>query len=123
DTGTDCVSTSMRHGCKTLTQFEILPKPPGSRADDNPWPEWPHIYTIDYGQEEAKARFGDDPRRYQVMTKKFTGDGNGHVKELHTSEIEWVTNDDGRKVPQEIEGTEKVWKADLVLLALGFLGP
>lgn len=123
DTGTDCVSTSMRHGCKSLTQFEILPKPPDSRSDDNPWPEWPNIYKVDYGQEEAKARFGDDPRQYQVMTKKFVGDGNGNIKELHTVEIEWVTNDDGRKVPNEIEGTEKVWEADLVLLALGFLGP
>lgn len=123
DTGTDCVSTSMRHGCKSLTQFEILPKPPDSRGDDNPWPEWPNIYKVDYGQEEAKARFGDDPRQYQVMTKKFVGDGEGNIKELHTVEIEWVTNDDGRKVPQEIEGTEKVWEADLVLLAMGFLGP
>ncbi len=123
DTGTDCVSTSMRHGCKTLTQFEILPKPPESRGEDNPWPEWPHIYKVDYGQEEAKARFGDDPREYQVMTKKFVGDGEGNVKELHTVRIEWKTNEDGRKVPEEIPGTEKVWKADLVLLAMGFLGP
>jgi glutamate synthase (NADPH/NADH) small chain len=123
DTGTDCVSTSMRHNCKSVTQFEILPKPPESRSDDNPWPEWPNVYTIDYGQEEAQARFGDDPREYQVMTKKFVGDGNGNVKELHTVEIEWETNDDGRKVPKEIPGTEKVWKADLVLLAMGYLGP
>ena len=123
DTGTDCVSTSMRHGCKSLTQFEILPKPPDSRGDDNPWPEWPNVYKVDYGQEEAKARFGDDPRQYQVMTKKFVGDGNGNIKELHTVEIEWVTSEDGRKVPQEIEGTKKVWEADLVLLAMGFLGP
>lgn len=123
DTGTDCVSTSMRHNCKSLTQFEILPKPPESRSDDNPWPEWPNVYTIDYGQEEAQARFGDDPREYQVMTKKFVGDGDGNVKELHTVEIEWETNDDGRKAPKEIPGTKKVWEADLVLLAMGFLGP
>ncbi|MEL7833699.1 glutamate synthase subunit beta [Fodinibius sp. Rm-B-1B1-1] len=123
DTGTDCVSTSMRHDCKSLTQFEILPKPPESRSDDNPWPEWPHIYKVDYGQEEAKVRFGEDPRKYQVMTKKFVGDGDGNVKELHTVEIEWETNDDGRKLPKEISGTEKVWKADLVLLAMGFSGP
>lgn len=123
DTGTDCVSTSMRHKCKNLTQFEILPKPPGERAEDNPWPQWPNIYKVDYGQEEAASKFGDDPRQYQVMTKKFVGDGNGNVKELHTVEIEWVTGDNGRKKPQEIEGTEKVWKADLVLLAMGFLGP
>lgn len=123
DTGTDCVSTSMRHGCKNLTQFEILPKPPDSRSDDNPWPEWPHIYKVDYGQEEAAARFGDDPREYQVMTKKFVGDDNGHVKALHTVEVEWKTNDQGRKVPQEVPGTEQIWEADLVLLAMGFLGP
>lgn len=123
DTGTDCVSTAMRHNCKSLTQFEILSKPPESRSDDNPWPEWPNVYTIDYGQEEAKARFGDDPRRYRVMTKKFGGDDDGRVTELHTVEIEWEKNEDGRKIPLEIAGTEKVWKADLVLLALGFLGP
>ncbi|MGM0545811.1 MAG: glutamate synthase subunit beta [Bacteroidota bacterium] len=123
DTGTDCVSTSLRHGCKSLTQFEILPKPPENRSDENPWPEWPHIYKVDYGQEEAKARFGGDPRKYQVMTKKFVGDKNGKVKELHTVQIEWETNDDGQKVPTEIAGTEKVWKADLVLFAMGFLGP
>jgi glutamate synthase (NADPH/NADH) small chain len=123
DTGTDCVSTSMRHGCKNLTQFEILPKPPNERADENPWPQWPNVYKVDYGQEEAASVFGNDPRQYQVMTKKFVSDGNGNVKELHTVEIEWVTNENGRKSPKEIEGTEKVWKADLVLLAMGFLGP
>lgn len=123
DTGTDCVSTSMRHNCNSLTQFEILPKPPKSRSDGNPWPEWPNVYKVDYGQEEAQAHFGNDPRKYEVMTKKFVGDDDGHVKELHTVEIEWVSNDDGQKIPKEISGTEKVWKADLVLLALGFLGP
>jgi glutamate synthase (NADPH) small chain len=123
DTGTDCVSTSMRHNCKNVTQFEILPKPPGHRSEDNPWPQWPNIYKVDYGQEEAKSVFGDDPRQYEVMTKKFTGDGNGNVKELHTVQIEWVNDENGRKRLQEIEGTEKVWKADLVLLSMGFLGP
>ncbi|TVQ04744.1 MAG: glutamate synthase subunit beta [Balneolaceae bacterium] len=123
DTGTDCVSTSMRHNCKNVTQFEILPKPPDHRSMDNPWPQWPNIYKVDYGQEEAKSVFGDDPRQYQVMTKKFTGDGNGNVKELHTVQIEWVKDENGRKMPNEIEGTEKVWKADLVLLSMGFLGP
>lgn len=123
DTGTDCVSTSMRHECENLTQFEILPKPPDQRADENPWPQWPNIYKVDYGQEEAASVFGDDPRKYQVMTKKFVGDNNGNVKELHTVQIEWVTNENGRKSPKEIEGTEKVWKADLILLAMGFLGP
>lgn len=123
DTGTDCVSTSMRHNCKNLTQFEILPKPPDQRAEENPWPQWPNIYKVDYGQEEAKSIFGDDPRQYQVMTKKFVGDDDGNVKELHTVQIEWVSGENGRKMPKEIEGTEKVWKADLVLLAMGFLGP
>ncbi|NGP89410.1 glutamate synthase subunit beta [Fodinibius halophilus] len=123
DTGTDCVSTSMRHGCKDITQFEILPKPPGNRSTDNPWPEWPHIYKVDYGQEEAKAKFGDDPREYQVMTKKFVGDDKGNVTALHTVEVEWKTDGKGQKVPKEIPGTEKVWEADLILLALGFLGP
>lgn len=123
DTGTDCVSTAMRHECKTLTQFEILPKPPDERAPENPWPEWPNVYKVDYGQQEAKAKFGDDPRQYQVMTKKFVGDEDGNVKELHTVQVEWQEDENGRRIPKEIEGTEKVWKADLVLLALGFLGP
>lgn len=123
DTGTDCVATSMRHGCKSLFQFEILSKPPLERSSDNPWPEWPRVYTLSYGQEEAKAVFGDDPRKYQVMTKKFVSDENGNVKELHTVEIKWKAGDNGTVAFEEIVGTEKVWKADLVLLALGFLGP
>lgn len=123
DTGTDCVSTSLRHKCKSLTQFEILPKPPSDRADGNPWPEWPNVYKLDYGQEEARNKFGDDPREYEVMTKKFVGDGNGNVKELHTVQIKWEKGSDGRMKPVEVEGSQKVWKADLVLLAMGFLGP
>jgi glutamate synthase (NADPH/NADH) small chain len=123
DTGTDCVGTSMRHQCKTLVQFEILPRPPDTRPPDNPWPEWPKIYRLDYGQEEVKARFGDDPRRYLIMTERFIRDENGRVKELHTVDIEWGKDDKGRFGPQRIPGTEKVWPADLVLLAMGFLGP
>ena len=123
DTGTDCVGTSMRHGCASLTQFEILPRPPDERAPDNPWPEWPKIYLLDYGQAEAKARFGDDPRKYLIMTQKFAGDDDGHVKELHTVEIEWAKGNNGRPFPKEIPGTEKIWPAELVLLAMGFLGP
>ena len=123
DTGTDCVSTSLRHNCKSLTQFEILPKPPEDRSGNNPWPEWPNIYKLDYGQEEAKNKFGDDPRQYEVMTKKFVGNSKGQVKELHTVQITWETGNNGRMAPKEIEGSEKVWKADLVLLAMGFLGP
>ena len=122
DTGTDCVGTSMRHGCGSLVQFEILPMPPLARAADNPWPQWPKVYKLDYGQEEAAALFGQDPREYLIQTKKFVGDDNGHVKELHTVRIEWV-KDNGRTIPRDIPGSERVFPAQLVLLAMGFLGP
>ncbi|HXF63658.1 MAG TPA: glutamate synthase subunit beta [Caldilineaceae bacterium] len=123
DTGTDCVGTAMRHKCRSLNQFEILPQPPMSRAPDNPWPEWPKVYKLDYGQAEAKARFGRDPRTYLISTKRFVGDENGHVKELHTVDIEWVKDANGRFQLQEVPGSERVWPAQLVLLAMGFLGP
>jgi glutamate synthase (NADPH/NADH) small chain len=123
DTGTDCVGTSMRHGCKSLVQLEILPRPPMERASDNPWPEWPKVYRLDYGQEEAASMFGDDPRVYLTTAKKFVGDDNGQVKEVHTVEIEWTKNDKGQFVPKEVPGTEKIRPAQLVLLAMGFLGP
>ena len=122
DTGTDCVGTSMRHGCRSLVQFEILPKPPMERAPDNPWPQWPKVCRPDYGQEEAAALFGDDPRTYLISTKKFVGDEHGHVKELHTVRIEWV-KDNGRFTMKEVPGSEQVFPAQLVLLAMGFLGP
>ena len=123
DTGTDCCGTSLRHGCKTLAQFEIMPRPPEERAESNPWPQWPNVYKLDYGQEEAKARFGDDPRTYLIMTQKFVADDEGNVKELHTVNIEWDKDENGRFVPKPIEGSEKIWPADLVLLAMGFRGP
>ena len=123
DTGTDCVGTSMRHGCKSLLQIEILPKPPLERAADNPWPEWPKTYRLDYGQEEAAAKFGADPRIYLTTVKKFIGDASGAVKELVTVEIEWEKNDKGQFIPKEQAGTEKTIPAQLVLLAMGFLGP
>jgi glutamate synthase (NADPH/NADH) small chain len=122
DTGTDCVGTAMRHGCKSLVQFEIMSRPPDARAADNPWPQWPRVYQLDYGQEEAAAVFGADPRRYAVVTKRFVGDESGAIKELHTVEIEWH-RDGGKMTMREIPGTEKVWPADLVFLAMGFLGP
>jgi len=123
DTGTDCVATAMRHGCSNLFQFEILGKPPLVRASDNPWPQWPRVYTLSYGQEEAKAIFGDDPRHYQISTIKFAGDESGNVKELHTVNIEWQYGDNGRPKLIEIPDTQRIWKTELVLLALGFLGP
>lgn len=123
DTGTDCVGTSMRHGCKSLIQLEILPKPPESRAPDNPWPQWPKVYKLDYGQEEAAALFGADPRQYLVTAKKFEDDGKGNVKAIHIVRIEWAKNEKGQFIPKEIAGSEKVLPAQLVLLAMGFLGP
>ena len=123
DTGTDCVGTSMRHGCKGLVQIEILPKPPMDRAQDNPWPEWPKVYKMDYGQEEAAAKFGGDPRVYLTTAKRFVGDDNGTVREVHTVQIQWERNDKGQFIPKEVPGTEKVVSAQLVLLAMGFLGP
>jgi glutamate synthase (NADPH) small chain len=123
DTGTDCVGTSMRHGCKSLLQIEILPKPPLERAADNPWPEWPKTYKLDYGQEEAAAKFGADPRIYLTTVKKFIADAQGGVKELVTVEIKWERNEKGAFIPKEMPGTEKTRPAQLVLLAMGFLGP
>jgi glutamate synthase (NADPH/NADH) small chain len=123
DTGTDCVGTSMRHGCKSLLQIEILPRPPLERAADNPWPEWPKVYKLDYGQEEAAAKFGADPRIYLTTVKKFIGDAAGNVKELVTVEIKWEKNDKGQFIPREQPGTEQTRPAQLVLLAMGFLGP
>jgi len=124
DTGTDCVATSIRHGCESVYQFEIMPEPPKVRMEEsNPWPEWPVKLKVDYGQEEAKNLYGQDPRNYLIATKKIVGNEKGEVKEVHTVKITWVKNASGRMVPQEVAGSEKVWKADLVLLAMGFLGP
>jgi glutamate synthase (NADPH/NADH) small chain len=123
DTGTDCVGTAMRHGCKSLLQIEILPKPPLERAADNPWPEWPKTYKMDYGQEEAAGKYGADPRIYLTTVKKFIGDEKGNVKELVTVEIQWERNEHGQFVPKEVPGTERTRPAQLVLLAMGFLGP
>ncbi len=123
DTGTDCVGTAMRHGCKTLVQVEILPRPPEERALDNPWPEWPKVYRLDYAQEAAAAKFGTEPRVYLTTAKKFGGDGDGHVKAVHLVTIRWERNDKGQFVPKELPETERAVPAQLVLLAMGFLGP
>jgi glutamate synthase (NADPH/NADH) small chain len=123
DTGTDCVGTSIRHGCRSLVQLEIMPKPPNERATNNPWPEWPKVYRMDYGQEEAAALFGEDPRGYLTTATHFEGDENGQVKAVHTVQVEWQRNEQGQFIPQHIPGTEKVLPAQLVLLAMGFLGP
>lgn len=123
DTGTDCVGTSIRHGCRSVMQLEIMPQPPVERKPDNPWPQWPKILKTDYGQEEAAALFGSDPRHYCITAKKFVGDENGNLKEVHTVKVDWQKDASGRFVPVDIPGTEKVYPAQLVLLAMGFLGP
>lgn len=122
DTGTDCVGTSLRHGCKRVTQLEILPKPPESRAADNPWPEWPKVYKLDYGQEEAVAIQGADPREYLVTAKRFVDDGQGQVKAIEIVDIQWKKTEKGFQ-PVEVEGSNRLVEADLVLLAMGFVGP
>jgi glutamate synthase (NADPH/NADH) small chain len=118
DTGTDCVATALRHGCRSLAQFEILPQPPERRAADNPWPQWPKIHRLDYGQEEAAASFGADPRAYSIMSKSFLGAEDGNVRAVQTVQIELT-----RTGAVEIPGTEREWPAQMVLLALGFSGP
>jgi glutamate synthase (NADPH/NADH) small chain len=123
DTGTDCVGSAVRQGCASLVQLEIMDMPPMDRADDNPWPEWPKVYKLDYGQEEAAAKFGADPRSYLVTVKKLEGDAEGNVKSLVTVRVKWEKNDKGQFVPVEIPGSEETRPADLVLLAMGFLGP
>jgi glutamate synthase (NADPH/NADH) small chain len=123
DTGTDCVATAMRQGCRSLNQIEIMNRPPDERAADNPWPEWPKIYKLDYGQEEAAARFGSDPRTYQSTVKQFVTDAQGALSGLVTVQIDWQRNAKGAFVPVEKPGSERTVPAQLVLLAMGFLGP
>ncbi len=123
DTGTDCIATSLRHGCVSMINFELLPQPPEKRADDNPWPEWPLILRTDYGHEESIKKFGCDPRTYAIVTKEFIDDGEGNVRGVKTVLVDWTRDDDGRMQMKEVEGSEQVYEADLVLLAMGFTGP
>ena len=123
DTGTDCVGTALRQGCRSLVQFEILAKPPEARDPDNPWPQWPKVYRLDYAQEEAAALSGRDPRTYSIMTRSFVGDKDGQVKGVVTVDIKWSKDENGKFRPLEIAGSERTWRAQMVLLALGFEGP
>jgi glutamate synthase (NADPH/NADH) small chain len=123
DTGTDCVGTALRQGCRSLLQIEIMARPPAERATDNPWPEWPRVYKLDYGQEEAAAKFGHDPRVYLTTVKRLVGDADGRLKEIVTVQVKWQRNEKGQVVPVEVPGTEQVRPAQLALLAMGFLGP
>jgi len=122
DTGTDCIGTSLRHGCSSVVNFELMSPAPAERADDNPWPQWPRIMRVDYGHEEAKAKFGADPRSYDILTKEFIGDAQGNVTGIRTVNIQW-SKQNGKMSFAEIEGSEKDWEADLVMLSMGFLGP
>ena len=122
DTGCDCIGTSLRHGCTQLVNFELLDKPPQDRASDNPWPQWPKTFRVDYGHEEAEEKFGSDPREYCILSKEFIDDGKGSVTGIKTVRVQWI-NKDGRMTMEEVVGSEEVIGADLVLLAMGFLGP
>ncbi len=123
DTGTDCIATSLRHGCTQLVNFELMDRPPEDRADDNPWPQWPRIFRVDYGHEEAAEKFGRDPREYCILSKEFIDDGNGNVKGIKAVRVQWTKDASGRMQMSEVPGSESIIEADLVLLAMGFLGP
>ena len=123
DTGNDCIGTSVRHGAKSVTNFELLPQPPPERARDNPWPQWPRIYRVDYGHTEVKTHMGKDPREYCVMSKEFVGDDAGHVKGINIHRVEWTKSVSGGWDMKQVEGSEQFFPADLVLLSMGFLGP
>ena len=118
DTGTDCIGTSLRHGCRSLVNFELFPQPPSERAENNPWPTWPKIFRTDYGHEEANHRDGQDPRRFSISSLNFEGTSDGNLRAVRTIDVVMKSG----KI-EEVPGSEKEWPADLVFLAMGFLGP
>jgi glutamate synthase (NADPH/NADH) small chain len=122
DTGADCIGTSLRHGATSIANFELLDVPPEKRAPNNPWPQWPRVYRVDYSHAETKAKLGEDPRAFNILTKEFVDDGKGHVSGVKTVQVDWSKL--GEKAPfTEVPGSEKIWPADLVFLATGFIGP
>jgi len=123
DTATDCVSTAIRQNCKSLVQFDIYPVRPNSRAEDNPWPQHPIIHKVDTGQEEAVHVFGQDPRAFATTAVGFVGDEIGKLTGVKSANIKTYVTENGEKVREAIPGSEKVWPAQLVLLAIGFQGP
>jgi NADPH-dependent glutamate synthase beta subunit-like oxidoreductase len=123
DTGNDCIGTSVRHGAKSVVNFELLPQPPNERASDNPWPQWPKIFRVDYGHSEVKKVHKDDPRQFCILSKEFLDDGEGNLSGIRTVRIRWEKDSQGRWKFVEVEGTEKVFKCDLVFLSMGFVGP
>lgn len=122
DTGNDCLGTSTRHGAKSVTNFELLPHPPSSRPKDNPWPQWPRIFRVDYGHTEVAAHYGKDPREYSILSKEFVGE-DGKVKGIKTVRVEWKRSDQGAWQMAEVPGSEEFFPADVVLLSMGFIGP
>ncbi|KAK3683562.1 putative glutamate synthase [Podospora appendiculata] len=123
DTGNDCIGTSVRHGAKSVINFELLPQPPPERARDNPWPQWPRIYRVDYGHTEVRQHMGKDPREYSIMSEEFVDDGSGKVKGINTMRVEWTKSPSGGWDMKKVEGSQQFFPADLVLLSMGFLGP
>ena len=123
DTGTDCIGTSIRQGCKNVINLEIVDRPPNERADNNPWPQWPLIFRTDYGHAEAAAKFGQDPRQFAVETVEFVGDNDWNLTGLKIQEVDWTKERPGVAPFTPVEGSERLIEADMAFLALGFLGP
>lgn len=123
DTGNDCIGTAARHGAKSIVNFELLPKPPMERSKDNPWPQWPRVFRIDYGHSEVKDNYGKDPREYCILSKEFIGNEEGEVKAIKTVRVEWKKSDSGVWQMNEIPNSEEIFEADVVLLSMGFVGP
>lgn len=123
DTGNDCIGTAVRHGAASVVNFELLPQPPQERSRDNPWPQWPRIFRVDYGHSEVKDHYGKDPREYCILSKEFIGDDEGHVKAIKTVRVEWKKSESGVWQMNEIPNSEEIFEADIVLLSMGFVGP